>query len=38
MPGGYLILHLVDKNKFDPILPAADVFGGVDPQDYAKEN
>lgn len=37
MPGGYMILHLVDKNKFDPILPAADVFGGVDPQDYAKE-
>lgn len=37
MPGGYLILHLVDKNKFDPILPAADVFGGVDPQKFSKE-
>lgn len=37
MPGGYLILHLVDRDKFDPILPAADVFGGVDPQKYSKE-
>uniref|UniRef100_A0A6C0CP97 Methyltransferase type 11 domain-containing protein n=1 Tax=viral metagenome TaxID=1070528 RepID=A0A6C0CP97_9ZZZZ len=37
IPGGYLILHLVDRDKFDPILPVADVFGGVDPQQYAKK-
>ena len=37
MPGGHLILHLVDRSKFDPILPVADVFGGVDPQKYSKK-
>jgi len=36
-PGGYLALHLVDRAKFDPILPVADGRLGVDPQDYAKE-
>ena len=33
-PGGYLVLHLVDKDKFDPIIPVADVFNGLDPQKF----
>lgn len=37
MPGGYLILHLVDKEKFDPILPAGNPLLIVSPQKYAKE-
>ena len=35
MPGGYLILHLVDRNNFDPIIPAGDPFMVVSPQKYA---
>ena len=37
MPGGYLILHLVDKHKFDPILPPGNPLYIVSPQKYAKE-
>ena len=37
MPGGYLIVHLVDKYKFDPILPAGNPLYIVSPQKYAKE-
>ena len=37
MPGGYLVVHLVDRNKFDPILPPANPIVGVSPQKYAKE-
>tara|TARA_B100000902_G_C27279967_1_gene901149 strand:+ start:818 stop:1756 length:939 start_codon:yes stop_codon:yes gene_type:complete len=37
MPGGYLILHLVDKDNFDPIIPAGDPFNIVSPQKYAKK-
>ena len=37
MPGGYFIVHLVDRDKFDPILPAGDPFKLVSPQKYAKE-
>lgn len=37
MPGGYLIIHLVDKNKFDPILPPGNPLYIVSPQKYAKE-
>jgi SAM-dependent methyltransferase len=37
MPGGYLIVHLVDKNKFDPILPPGNPLYIVSPQKYAKE-
>jgi len=37
MPGGYLIVHLVDKYKFDPILPAGNPLYVVSPQKYAKE-
>ena len=35
IPGGNLILHLVDKDKFDPILEAGDPFVIVSPQKYA---
>lgn len=37
MPGGYLVLHLVDRNKFDPILPPGNPLYIVSPQKYAKE-
>lgn len=37
MPGGYLIVHLVDKNNFDPILPSANPLYIVSPQRYAKD-
>lgn len=36
MPGGYLILHLVDRDKFDPILPPGNPLLFVSPQKYAK--
>ena len=35
-PGGNLILHLVDRDSFDPIVPAGDPFTIVSPQKYAK--
>ncbi len=37
MPGGILVIHLVDMKKFDPILPVANPFILVSPQNYAKE-
>ena len=37
MPGGYLILQLVDREKFDPILPPGNPLYIVSPQKYAKE-
>jgi SAM-dependent methyltransferase len=37
MPGGYLIVHLVDREKFDPILPPGNPLHIVSPQKYAKE-
>ena len=37
MPGGYLIVHLVDREKFDPILPPGNPLYVVSPQKYAKE-
>ena len=37
MPGGYLIVHLVDKYKFDPILPPGNPLYVVSPQKYAKD-
>lgn len=36
-PGGYLILHLVNRDQFDPVIPAASPFYLVSPQKYAKE-
>jgi len=37
MPGGFLIVHLVDRDKFDPILPSGNPLFIVSPQRYAKE-
>ena len=36
-PGGYLVLHLVNRNKFDPILNSADPLQVVSAQKYAKK-
>jgi len=36
-PGGYLILHLVNKDKFNPIVPAGDVLPFRSLQDFTKE-
>ena len=33
----YLILHLVNRDKFDPIVPVADPLVFVSPQKYAKK-
>jgi SAM-dependent methyltransferase len=37
MPGGYLIVHLVERETFDPILPPGNPLYFVSPQKYAKE-
>jgi SAM-dependent methyltransferase len=37
MPGGYLVIHLVERDNFDPILPPGNPFLIVSPQKYAKE-
>jgi len=37
MPGGYVVVHLVDRSKFDPILPPSNPLYLVSPQRYAKE-
>ena len=37
LPGGHLILHLVDRDNFDPIIPAGNPFKIVSPQKYSKE-
>jgi len=34
-PGGFLAIHLVNRDKFDPIVPAGNPFGIVSPQKYA---
>ena len=36
-PGGYLILHLVDRDNFDPILPPGNPLLYVSPQRYAQQ-
>jgi SAM-dependent methyltransferase len=36
-PGGYLVLHLVDREQFDPILPPGNPLFLVSPQRYAKK-
>ena len=35
-PGGYIVLHLVNRDKFDPILNSADPLHLVSAQKYAK--
>jgi len=37
MPGGYLIIHLVNRDQFDPILPPGNPLMLVSPQRYAKQ-
>ena len=37
MPGGYVVLHLVNRDKFDPILNTADPLHIVSAQKYAKK-
>ena len=37
MPGGYLAIHLVNRDKFDPILPSGDPLAIISPQRYAKQ-
>jgi SAM-dependent methyltransferase len=37
MHGGYLVIHLVDRDLFDPILPPANPLVIFSPQRYAKE-
>ena len=37
MRGGYLIIHLVNRETFDPILPPGNPLYIVSPQKYAKE-
>lgn len=37
MPGGWLVVHLVNRDKFDPILPPGNPLYIVSPQKYAKE-
>lgn len=36
-PGGVLLLHLVDVNKFDPILPPSNPIFAVSPQNFVEE-
>lgn len=36
-PGGYLAIHLVDREMFDPIIPPANPLVILSPQRYAKE-
>jgi SAM-dependent methyltransferase len=37
MPGGFLVVHVIDRDNFDPILPPANPLLLVSPQRYAKE-
>lgn len=36
-PGGFLIIHLVNKHKFDPIIPAGDPLIFLSAQKYSKK-
>ena len=37
MPGGYLVVHLIDKELFDPIQPIGKVIAGFNPQKYSEK-
>lgn len=37
IPGGYLAIHIVNRDKFDPIIPAGNPFTIISPQKYAKK-
>jgi SAM-dependent methyltransferase len=36
-PGGFLVVHVVDRDMFDPIIPPANPLSMLTPQRYAKE-
>jgi len=36
-PGGYLVLHMVNRDKFDPMIPPSNPLLMVSPQKYAKQ-
>ena len=36
-PGGFLAVHIVNRDKFDPIVPAGNPFNIISPQKYAKK-
>tara|TARA_B100000963_G_C22600035_1_gene659780 strand:- start:791 stop:1741 length:951 start_codon:yes stop_codon:yes gene_type:complete len=36
-PGGFLVIHLVNKHKFDPIIPAGDPLIFLSAQKYSKK-
>lgn len=36
-PKGYLAIHLVNKHKFNPMIPGGDPFIIISPQNYAKK-
>lgn len=36
-PGGYFVLHLVDKHNFNPMVPAGEPFVIISPQNYSDE-
>lgn len=36
-PGGFMVIHLVNKHMFDPILPPGNPLESVNAQKYAKE-
>ncbi len=36
-PGGFLAVHVVNRDKFDPILPVGNPFTIISPQKYAKK-
>jgi SAM-dependent methyltransferase len=38
MPGGYFVVHLVDRDNFDPILPPGNPLTLVSPQRYTGAN
>ena len=35
-PNGWFVVHVVDLEKFDPVLDAASPFRGINPQKYVK--
>lgn len=37
MPGGYLVVHIVDRDRFDPILPPSNPLLIVSPQKYSQK-
>jgi len=37
MPGGYLVVHVVDPDMFDPIIPPANPLLMLSPQRYARD-